>query len=74
MVVNSKNKLLAVGLNIYCDTGHVFNSPTSLMAAMFAQNVYAAKHWKIVPYAVATSTAANTYVRSPGTSQVIKST
>ena len=58
-----------MGINLYCDCGHVFNSPTSLLAGMFAQNVYNSQNWRVTPSAVVTNTVANTYVRAPGTTQ-----
>ena len=43
-------------------------------AAAFSQNCYSSPKWKIIPSAVLTNTPANTYVRSPGSTQVIKLT
>jgi hypothetical protein len=42
-------------------------------AIQFAQNVYNATAWNIVPHAVVTDTVPNTFTRSPGSTQVKQS-
>lgn len=49
-----------------------FNQPTVSEAARFAQSCYHSESWNIVPGAVVTNTASNTYVRAPGFTQVRK--
>jgi CO/xanthine dehydrogenase Mo-binding subunit len=39
-------------------------------AMSYAQNAYNATAWSIVPHAVVTDTAPNTFTRGPGTTQV----
>lgn len=63
-------KLKAVGLRLYCDCGYRFNQATVSSATKFSKNVYRSENWNIVPNAVVTNTASNTYVRAPGTTQV----
>ena len=65
-------KLKAVGLRLYCDCGYRFNQPTVSGAAGFSKNCYKSENWNIVPNAVVTNTASNTWVRAPGTTQVTK--
>ncbi len=61
-----------VDIKIFCDCGYTTNEATANDAATFAQNCYASKAWNIEPSAVKTDTAANTFCRAPGTTQVIK--
>jgi len=59
-----------VGMRLYCDCGFTFNEATVFNAAPHAQNAYRAANWRVIPAAVVTNTASNTYVRAPGTTQV----
>ena len=65
-------KLKSVGIKIYCDCGYNFNTPTVDTAKAFAQNVYRADSWRIIPNAVVTNTPSHTWCRAPGSPQVRK--
>ena len=69
--VTEEGKLTFVDMNLYCDSGYQPFESDAGEAVHFAQNVYNANAWKVIPYAVITDTMANTWCRAPGSVQVI---
>ena len=67
--VDKAGKMKSVKMKIFCDSGYSYNESTSDTAASFARNVYLSKAWNIIPVAVLTDKASNTYTRAPGSTQ-----
>ncbi len=69
--MDKDGQLQDVDIKLTCDCGFTTNESTSGDAALFAQNCYSAANWNVVPASVTTNTAANTFCRAPGTTQVL---
>ena len=70
--VSSDGILKTLKTKITCDAGYSPNEISCDDAAVFVQNCYNADQWDVTPNHVLTNTAANTFTRAPGTTQVKK--
>ena len=66
MGVDADNKLNAVKMVLYGDTGCLQNDASAYLAADSVPSCYSCDNWLIKPIVLLTDTACNTYMRSPG--------
>ncbi|XP_043217578.1 indole-3-acetaldehyde oxidase-like isoform X1 [Amphibalanus amphitrite] len=67
--VDETGKVQGLKMRYLCDAGFASSATTTFSAVSMAQNVYQATNWTVVPGHVNTDLAANTWCRSPGTTQ-----
>ncbi|XP_074617346.1 xanthine dehydrogenase/oxidase-like [Acropora palmata] len=69
--VTNDGKLNGIDLTFYVDCGSSPNEIDVAGAQIWADNAYFCPNWKIVPYALKTNTASNTWCRAPASAQAV---
>lgn len=69
--VNENGKIQKLVNNYYQDYGCNLNEPVVFNTTEFIKNCYEYSSWDVVPKAVITNTASNTWCRAPGSTEAI---